>query len=344
MKRLPQNDIDHILLHAKDIWKDLRQSKIFITGGTGFIGKWLLESFLAANEKFLLDASVTVLSRNPGKFARTAPHLATHPAIHLIEGDVRSFTFPKGNFTHVIHGAVDASLKLVQEQPQLISDTIIEGTKKALEFAGMSGAKKTLVISSGAVYGRQPADVRLLPEEYTGTPELADRYAIYGKAKRAAEMLCSVYAKQHEMETVIARCFAFVGPYLPLDAHYAVGNFIRDVLNGKPVRIEGDGTAQRSYLYAADLAIWLWTILIRGRSLRAYNVGSENVLSLAEIAGLVAECDGNALQVIVARKPDNSKPLDVYAPCTKRARTELGLKETINLREAIEKTIEFYRK
>ncbi len=343
MNRVAQADLDHILRHTNGLWEELRDARIFIAGGTGFFGKWLLETFLAANRKFALNASITVLSRNPSVFAKNAPNLAGDPAVSLIEGDVRSFTLPEGNFTHVIHGAVDASLKLIQEQPLMIFDTIIQGARRVLEFSAARGVKKTLIIGSGAVYGRQPAAISRLTEEYRGAPDFSDRYAVYGGALRAVEALCPSYSAKSNMQIKIARCFAFVGPHLPLDAHYAIGNFIRDALKEEKIRVEGDGTPRRSYLYAADLAAWLWTILLRGTPLHAYNVGSENAHSLAEIAALVAQCSGNSPEVVIARKPDNSKTPDIYVPCTSRAQTELDLKETVTLREAVQRTLDFYR-
>lgn len=343
MNRLPPDDIEYILLHTKDLWKELRKSRVFIAGGTGFFGKWLLESFLAANDKFKLNASITVLSRNPHKFAKKYPRLAACPPLSLIKGDIRNFKFPKGKFTHLIHGAVDASLKLIQEKPLLIFDTIIQGTRRILEFAEAREVKKVLLISSGAVYGRQPAAISRLTEEYRGAPDFTDHYAIYGESLRAAETLCVPYASRKIFEPKIARCFSFVGPYLPLNAHFAIGNFIRDALGGRTIRIEGDGTPRRSYLYAADLAIWLWTILLRGKSMRAYNVGSENAVSLTETAKLVAKLSGNKPEVIIVRKPDTSKPVTLYVPSAQRTRAELGLKENICLREAIQRTINFYR-
>jgi nucleoside-diphosphate-sugar epimerase len=343
MNRIAQTDIDHILRHTNGLWEDLRNGRLFITGGTGFFGKWLLETFLAANRKFALNASIVVLSRNPPIFAGKAPHLAHDPAVTMIEGDVRAFTLPEGNFTHVIHGAVDASLKLIQEQPLLIFDTLIQGARRVLDFSAARGVKKTLMISSGAVYGRQPPAISRLTEEYRGAPDFSDHYAVYAGALRAVEALCPPYCAHSDMRIKIARGFAFVGPHLPLDMHFAVGNFILNALSGGEIRVESDGTPRRSYLYAADLAIWLWTILLRGANLRAYNVGSENARSLAEIAALVAQCSGISPQIVVARTPDHSKPPDIYVPSTNRAQTELNLKETIMLPEAIQRTIEFYR-
>ena len=338
MNALSTEDIDHILAHTGAIWEELRGGRIFITGGTGFFGCWLLESFLWANEKLNLDASAVVLSRNPGVFVQKAPHLAQNPAVTLHEGDIRSFDFPNGTFSHVIHAATEASAKLNEESPLLMLDTIVEGTRRALDFAVQCGARKFLLTSSGAVYGKQPPGLTRVSEDYTGAPDPMDPRSAYGNGKRLAEHLCALYSKQHGLETKIARCFAFVGPYLPLDIHFAIGNFIRDAMKGAPIRINGDGTPCRSYLYAADLTIWLWTILFRGESLRPYNVGSEESLTIEQIARLVSASVNPPCPVEIARKPIAGKPAERYVPSTRRAEAELGLKCQIPLEEAIRRT------
>jgi nucleoside-diphosphate-sugar epimerase len=336
------NDLDHILAYTGTLWEELRGGRLFITGGTGFFGCWLLESLLWANAKYDLNAQATVLSRNPEAFARKAPHLAGNPAITLHQGDIQNFAFPAGHFTHVIHAATEASAKLNAEAPLVMLDTIVNGTRRALEFAVASGARKFLFTSSGAVYGTQPPDILNIFEDYPGAPDPMDPRAAYGNGKRIAEHLCALFAKQHGLETKIARCYAFVGPYLPLDIHFAIGNFIRDALRGGPICVNGDGTPFRSYLYAADLAIWLWTILFKGETGRPYNVGTEEGLPIAQIARLVADSVTPVCRVEIAREPTPGTAAPRYVPATRRARCELGLECWVPLADAIRKTEMWY--
>ena len=334
---LPTEDLDHILSLTDGLWEPLRGQRLFLTGGTGFFGCWLLESFLYANDRLGLNAEVVALSRSPEAFARKAPHLASHSAVTLHPGDVRPLSFPEGKFPHIIHAATEADTRLIVEQPLLMLDTIVEGTRRVLEFARAAGTRRFLLTSSGAVYGRQPSEITHVGEDYPCAPDPMSAAASYGEGKRVAELLCAAYARQHGIEAVIARCYAFVGPYLPLGGHFAAGNFLRNGLRGEPLQIGGDGTPRRSYLYAADLALWLWTLLFRGESARPYNVGSEDELSIADLANLIAGQFGG-LPVHIAKTPEPGKAPERYVPATVRARTELGLRQTIDLPDALRKT------
>ena len=336
-------DLDHILTHTEGLWEELRGKRLFITGGTGFFGCWLLESFIWANDKLDLNASALVLTRNYDAFQKNAPHLAAHPAIQFHIGDVRNFNFPEGEFSHIIHAAATSAVAtFYNEDPLVKFNTVVEGTRHTLDFAVQCHARKFLLTSSGVVYGKQPSGMTHVSEDYCGAPDITDPNSAWGEGKRAAELLCALYLRKYGIETKIARCFVFVGPYLPLDIHYAIGNFIRDGLNGGPIQVKGDGAPYRSYLYAADLVIWLWTILCRGEACRPYNVGSEDDLAIAELARQVGGVFEPLVEVQIARRPTPGKPAERYVPSTQRARTELRLQQYIALPEAIKRTARWH--
>lgn len=331
MSGLWKQDLDEAVERVGASWRELAGAHVLMTGGTGFFGRWLVESVLRADERHGLGVRLSVLTRSPEGFAARAPGVAGDARVDLIAGDVRSFEAPRERVTHVVHGAVSASAKLSETAPLEMWSTIVDGTRHVLEMA--AGARSVLFVSSGAVYGRQREDVERIGEEYEGGPDPLEARSCYGEGKRAAEQLCALYGRERGLNVKIARCFAFAGPLLPLDEHFAVGNFVRDALAGRAIRIAADGTPLRSYLYAGDLAAWLWKILVEGEPLRAYNVGSERAVSIAELARTVAETLRPGLAVEIAQAPGGRR--ERYVPSTERARRELGLEEWTPLEEQI---------
>ena len=342
-KPLSSVDLDLVLSQTRDLWQEVRGRRVFITGGTGFFGCWLVESFCHVNRALGLGARATVLSRDPAKFAMNCPHLAGDPAITLHAGDVRSFAFPAGEFRFVIHAATEASAKQSAEEPFEMLSTILAGTERILRFAAQCGARKFLLTSSGAVYGRQPPELTHVPESFNGAPDPLVAASVYAEGKRAAELMCVLHQKTAAaqgigFEAKIARCWAFCGPHLPLDTHFAIGNFIGDVLAGRPISIAGDGTPRRSYLYAADLAVWLWTILFRAPALLAINVGSGRDVSILQLAEIVAATLAPSTEIHVAQQTVPDVLPARYVPSVERAERLLGLRETVSLEEAIQRT------
>jgi dTDP-glucose 4,6-dehydratase len=261
--------------------------------------------------------------------------------VTLQAGDIRTFETPAGGLSHVVHAAVDAAPPVTEDDRRRVFDVIVEGTRRALACARASGASRFLFASSGAIYGTQPREVPYLTEDYRGGPDPANRDTAGAEAKRAAETLCAVHASD-AFQPTIARCFTFVGPYLPLDGKFAAGNFIRDAIGGGPIVVAGDGTPCRSYLYASDLAAWLWVILLRGEAARPYNVGSEAVTTIGDLARTVAARFSPPLEVRIEGRKARGVAGDRYVPSTSRVRAELGVAMTVGLEDAIARTVEWH--
>lgn len=253
-----ESDLEDVFERTADVWHSLRGGRIFLTGGTGFIGCWLLESLRFANERLGGGLQATILTRNASSFCKKAPHLAEYPAFTFVEGDVSRFSTPSGAFTHLIHAATDASAELNENDPRQMFDTVVSGTRRALDLAVEKAIPRTLFLSSGAVYGQQPWEMTHVREDWMGAPDCTNARNAYAEGKRAAEMLCTIYAKQFSLNIVSARIFALLGPYISLGIHFAAGNFIRDAMDGKLIVVNGNGLPCRSYLYASDLTVWLW--------------------------------------------------------------------------------------
>ncbi len=331
MPPLPSGDLDHILEQCGNVWPSLAGSRVFLTGGTGFVGTWLVESLLHANDRLHLGISATVLTRDAQRYCESNPGAARHPSLQVLQGDVLTFEFPPGEFPFVIHAAT----------PDPVPEADAQGMRHILEFAATHGTRRFLFTSSGAVYGKQPPQLTHMPEAYAIEPPAAGEITEYGMAKRVSESLLAACGRQYGFAGLIARLFAFTGPRLPLDRNFAVGNFIRDVLEGGPIRIQGDGAPCRSYLYAADLAVWLWTILVHGEACRPYNVGSARGLTIAELAGVVAEATVPGTRITIAQKPVPGAPPMRYVPCVERAQRELGLRPVVALEQGLQRMYEW---
>ncbi len=334
-KPLPVNDLAEVVAQAKASFETLRGARLFVTGGTGFFGHWLLESLLAANREMDLGLHATVLTRDAARFRAQSPWIAEDEAITLLEGDMASFEFPAAAHSHVVHAATDSGGAQTAQTPESLAASIVAGTERVLAFAQQTGAKRLLYVSTGAVYGRSTGLMQT-PETYP-IPEL--RAESYEAAKLAAERLCLASA----VETVIARCFAFVGPRLPLDQHFAIGNFVGAALARRALEVKGDGSPRRSWMYMSDLAVWLWTLLAQGDPARAYNVGSDAGSSIAEAAKLVAATLAPELPVTIAGIPVAGAALNSFVPSVDRARTELGLQVSVTLEDALRRTAAWYR-
>jgi dTDP-glucose 4,6-dehydratase len=315
------------------VWCGLRGKRIFITGGTGFVGKWLLESLVAADAALDLGLSVTVLTRDAASFRRRHARLAGARILGWHEGDVADFPFPAGRFDFVVSAALPVSVN-EQHAPRLLH-TAEAGLLHVCEFARRAGVRRLLHVSSGAVYGpRSQADP--IGESTPWTEPAANAYT---QAKRAAERVC---AMEWPFEVAIARCFAFAGPYLEPSAGSAAAQFIVAATEGREIVVQGTGRAVRSYQYPADMARWLLSMLALAPAGLALNIGSAEAVTVGELAGYIASAAGSGSAVKVLSQSDAGLAGSAYVPGIELARSSLDLENTISLDKAIRRTLAWH--
>lgn len=310
---------------------------LFVTGGTGFFGKALLRYWQDNTPKF---EKIFFLSRAPGLFLTEYSDLVQDLPIEFIEGDILNLS--KVNIHHdldvVLHAATDSTIGPSLSRLDVYTQ-ITKGTEEVLQFAANNSCKKFVLTSSGGVYGAQPSNMEKIPEDYLGMPDPLDPNSAYGIGKRAAEHLVALYADKYCFDYVIARCFAFVGQDLPLDKHFAIGNFIKDGLEGNNIEIYGDGTPIRSYMYQEDLAQILDHMTIKKMPNGAYNVGSEEAISLKELAYKIKNDINNEIKIkILGTEDGNIK--NKYVPDISKLKLTLGPIKFRSLDLAIKLTVE----
>ncbi len=334
-------DLHHVVQGVGAGWDQLRNSAIFVTGGTGIVGKWLLATVLRANRERGLNLRVDVLSRHPARFAAQHPELACDPCLRLIAGDVRTAELPDtARYSHLIHAATDV---VDAPSPHAVFDTCVQGTRTILDAANRWGVQRLLLLSSGAVYGKTPPGLLDIPETFHGSVDSLSPASAYAEGKRVSELLCAFEQARGRMAIPVARCFAMVGPWLPLDRHFAIGNFIGAALRNEPVIVRGDGTPIRSYLYLADVALQLWRLLFDGRGGVACNVGGTEALSIEALARRVIRVLGVDVPIRIENHALREAHADRYCPDTRRIRGDLDLADVIPLDQAIARTAAWHR-
>lgn len=316
-----EKDFENIFKSTKSIWKKIKNKKIFLTGGTGFFGYWLIRSFIYANDKLKLNSKIYVLTRNKKIKKSLIYKLCSNRNIFFYVGDVRNFKHIQKKFDYIIHGATTSARETFKKQsPEEKFDVIVNGTKHVLDFALHSKCKNFLYISSGAVQGNEnDTDLNIL-----------------GQSKLIAENLSKNYSDKNILNVKIARCFSFVGPLIPLNIHYAIGNFLEKSVMRKSIVLNSSGKSLRSYMYMSDLTVWLWNILFKGKNNKTYEVGSNKIISIINLAKLVNRVTPNKKKIKFKKNKDNFT--NNYTPSISKTTKDLNLKIQVKLNQAILKT------
>lgn len=320
----------------------LRGASIFLTGCTGFIGKWLVEALLYANEQFGLGCRLHLLTRSPHTFLQAMPHLAGRADLALVAGsllDVRESAIPAMDY--VVHGANLVVLPTRQWAADHCRLATL-GTERLFRLAASRGCRATLLLSSGAVYGTQALGLAApFAEEAQTLAERINESILYGETKRFTELFAVALGQQYNIRVPVARCFAFCGGHLPQNSPHALISFIRDARAGREICIRGDGRAKRSYMYGSDMAAWLLAMLADGPHGQALNVGSEQAVTIANLARLVQKLHGGGSVQILNETVSANAP-SVYLPDTALTRATLHVEETVPLEQGLANTLEWF--
>lgn len=340
---LVREDVESVLKGRTGLLKSLAGGHLFITGGTGFLGTWLLELLAFLNKNHGFKTRVTVYSRTPKSFIDRLPRLGQDPAFRFVEGDVCHLVEIPADVTHVIHAAALTDRNHFASNPTRVGEVNANATLRVLRAAQLlPDIQRFVLLSSGLTYGQTPLTVDRVDESYAGGLPPFDFNAIYAESKRFAEALAGAFLSETKLPVVVARPFAFVGPYQSLALPWAVTDFIRDALAGGPIKIMGDGSTVRSLMYASDFAFWILAMTAQGRLRSAYNVGSSEPIDLLSLARQITNFF-NPIPEIVTELGGAGHPSSRLVPSTDKAERELGVTSTVSLEQALQRAITWHK-
>ena len=323
-----------------DLVAQLKDQNITVIGGTGFIGTWIAELVAIVNDTFDGNIILELLGRSTAVWATKHPHLCRDDII-LRAQDVRSPFGIREETTLIIYAAAIADPSIHASDPYKVYQTNVGGIENALRAASrLPIIARFLNVSSGlAVAG---STTEAISERNIGILDFTRIQNMYAQSRRTAESVASIFGSQYRIPVTTARAFTFIGPYQSIDAPWAINNFIRDAITGNDIRIRGDGSTRRSYLYGSDAAVWLLKILVAGNNGDIYNVGGEEVISHSEVAYALSKlCKKNPKIVFTGKSASADRKYDFF-PDLSFSKSSLNLNQAFDMKLSLERLIQWH--
>lgn len=337
-------DIEIILANPID-WEKFRNKTVLVTGATGRLGMYIVEAISKANIDWNLNITILILARSKEKINKVFGTSLQLPYIHTIIQDITEEITWKGNVDYIFHTAGLASPKDFTLYPV---DTLwghVQGTRNVLEFARKNKCQKVLYVSTVEIYGEWKSE-NGIKETDMGPQKCDNARACYPEAKRLCETMLATYKAQYSINYVGVRLCHTFGPGIVLDDGRAFSEFIRDIIEGKDIVLNTDGSAVRTYTYVADAVGAMLIAFTRGKE-NYYNIANvENLISIRDLAVLIAKLDSSKKTHV--KFSDNNEQRLKYLPFKLGIMnvdriTELGWKPQVGLYDAFRYTLESFQ-
>jgi len=321
---------------------NFKNKTIFISGASGFVGKWIIETLNYLNRNHEFNTKIYAYASSMTEAAEEYPSIYNNELISLIDGDIKNLTEINSSVSYVLHLAATPDNRVYSSNPIKAMDDIINGTSKILAASSrLESLHNFTILSSGAVNGPMPFKENLTSENCFYGFDSSSLSSFYAEPKRMSESLVQAYRSQFKMPVTIFRPFSFIGPYQFIDRPWAINNFIRDGLRGEAIRIIGDENTIRSYMYPSEMSLWILIGMSTDSRSNIFNIGSSDGKSLRHIAEVVEKCFGGNLGVsmnVLSNNYSKSK----FVPSIELIEQSLKLKLKVSTDDAIQKTIEWH--
>lgn len=317
----------------------LKNSTILVTGATGMIGSFLVDTLMFLNTHSHANMKVIACGRNKKRVTAFFDHYMDSPFFSVLQQDVREVFHIDGNIDYVIHCASNAHPVAYAEDPVGTMTTNFLGTKNVLDLCVEKNAE-LLFLSTFNVYGKNRGDITAFTEDYNGALKIESR-SCYPESKRSSETLCHCYSAQFGVKFRIARLSRVFGPTMIESDSKASAQFFRNGVSGKDIVLKSDGKQYYSYIYTPDAVSAILYILVNGEDNSSYNVSNQlcNV-HLADFAKQIAALSGTEIIFDIQNSLEQKGSMNsVYDLMDNSKLLSIGWKPKYSLENSVKRTL-----
>lgn len=325
-------------------WNMYRDSCIMVTGATGRIGRFIIETLVDVDLKYNLNLRVVGMARNHEKAAEVFGELLEFPNVSFLYQDVNTPIVYEGDVDFIIHTAGPAAPLDFKTSAVDVLWAHVNGTHNVLEFAVIHKTRKVFYVSTVEIYGTWESDERIKEEDMGPLHNLNPR-ACYPESKRLCETMLASYKECYGIDFCGVRLCHTLAAGVALDDGRAFAEFIDCALKGTDIVLHSDGSAMRTYTYTPDVVNAIFLIMERGEGGYMYNVAAnENLISIRDLANMIANMSPSRKTKVLFSEEANKMPYLPYKLAimdTSKIR-DLGWRPQANIENTFRWTMESF--